>query len=1181
MRFKLVHECETYQVQAGDTLSSIAEAHSCIVKNLLLCNWGSEDQLIVCRALFDVVGLKDYLADYNNAVFDGNEPGRGGSGELLLPGEWTREGLSTDTVHDITVRRPKPMPAISITGLDKWFVPGTNAAGGDLSPIGYWIEGSAERADTVTMEVVASNYCSATVDDAGAITYEPITNTTPIFGGEVQRVLPETDEKGEPLTDDGPKGPLVASSPTTVWHGQSTATTGMLAPRGSDERLVNVAFSPYTVNFRLFKDKGDAEARILIDDFWPQWDDASSLDTDSLKIKWTIENCSKLRHGILRIIDCSDEVVHVAALSEAVLNEGEFTWDGSWSSSTGNGGQPQPDKMPYRVQLEMRSGSDEQNSIAIAASHTEVRVYANAESNEYSGAEAYKNPNSLVFGWASWLPDGSDADPLVPKVPDPAVEEDAWYQYQLAEAGFHPGPITGAPNDLAKTAISEFQRSVPLNTSAPFQRLDPSGTADTETTEALSRLPAGSRPFFGNAQNDRKPFPTIADAMGVLNMNFRPSDADRAPGEIIVWVDERHYYTQAADRWDWLPPTLKDGANAPMIMGNYHGPMSSTNDDHMLRDQKCLARPWLPLEVDLQLAAHDEYKEGLGSMSRAPVDEKSRRLVGPLQMAWTFEEAGENLDVISPLDDATHKPINYDETAVRSRKYVETVVTTHQAAHGGRTFGNCPEEINGQTIGGIRPSDLSTYYKAPFGTGDNTLKPWTITDDTANERLLTWIHDDVGQDETNLYPLRRGRAGVYFNPSTIGGDGYRVKAALSFDEPLEGADFPNRKVLKRRYSVLPKAHTANLRIWRKASFRAVLAWLPSAMRADDANLRWLKDRYARAFVHAMVDPGESEIITGITELEMSTSGGAPSTWSTADSLLTEAEFQSVVQKGLRGSPYSGYPVTLHPTTMWPFTSMPALGFTAKTGLIRDTPDSSGNHSFRVQTDMERKISTRAHAVLDGYMRDLAIFLLKNIEERKGLMKGLTTVYAMYTPAVTYQEYICSNAGCNVTFAEIVGIRGSTTAHSAGTACPRHNDDNGNRCQNGTWQTLRGEVYYGKGVNHYSVGLALGVSLINATHNRNIWPHEIGHNKHLQHGRSCTWGDEPGGFTDSQHDVAVNTPHAAKYASDAAKDQRWDRICIMGYTNGDTVEQFFCGKCILKNRGWAIEPIDDPAGTICD
>lgn len=1183
MRYKLVDECEVYQVQADDTLTSIAEDHNGLLKDLVLCNWGTEDSRVVCRALFEEVGLREYLKDYADAVFAGDETDRG-SGEILLPGEWTREGLSIDAVHNITVRKPMAAPAIRIDSLDKWFVPGPSASGGDLEPIEYSLEGSAERADTVAMEVFASNYCSAQVDDEGKITYEAIAETPPIFTCELlnlRETLNAKAENGDNSEEQEPTGALSAGPPIKDWYGQSTATTGMLAPRGSDDRYVNVAFSPYTVLLRLYKDANDAEARILLEDFWPRWDDNSNLEPDSLKVKWKIENCSKLKHGTLRIVDCSDEVVYVAALNAEALNSGEFTWDGTWESSTGRDAQPYPDKMPYRVQIEARSGRDEMAGVALAVSHSEVRLYANTEAGDYSGVEDYKNPNSLRFGLASWVAEGTEADPLIAKVPDQASDEVAWYQYTLAEAGFHPGPVTGTANDQLEMAISEFQRSMPKNTGRPYERLEVTGSADRETTQALTRLSANARPILGNPHDDRKPFATPADAITALNMNYRPSDIDRAPGEVIVWVDDRHYYTRAAERRSWLPPTLQDRANAPMIMGDYDGAMVSTNDDHMRRDQQNLMRPWLPLEVDFPIRRADADGYGLSSMSRAPVDETTRQVIGPFQVNWTFEEVGEDLDRISPIDPNTGVPADYDETAVRSRAYVETIVADHQATHEGKVFVNCPEKIGGQTIGGIRPDDLTTYYKVPFGTGEYCLKPWTVTEDAANEQLITFVHDDVGQAEGELYALRRGRAGIYFNPSTIAGDGYRVRAALSFDAPPEGADFPNREVLQRRYSVLPKAHTANLRIWRRMSFRAVIAWLPMAIRSDDVNILWVKDRYARSFVHAIVDAGPDEIENGIAEFEMTSAAGPPSTWTEADSLLTESEYQGVVAAGLRGTPYRRNPVTLHPTTMWPFTSMPSSGFPAKSGLFRDTPNPAGRLEYKAWNDMMAKISTRTKAVVSPYMRDLAIFLLKNLEERSGRHKGFTVVYTMYTPAIALQQYVCSNPGCNLTFAEIVGVQGATTLHSLGTACPSHRDDNGDRCRNGTWRAFGVLQVREKGINHFSVGLALGVSLLNATHDRQLWPHEIGHNKHLQHGRSCTWGDAPGGFTDSQHDVAVNTPFAPLYAGDDEKDRRWDRLCIMGYTNGSTVEQFFCGKCLLKNRGWAIEPIDDPPGNVYD
>ncbi|MGH9900507.1 MAG: PKD domain-containing protein, partial [Pyrinomonadaceae bacterium] len=41
--------------------------------------------------------------------------------------------------------------------------------------------------------------------------------------------------------------------------------------------------------------------------------------------------------------------------------------------------------------------------------------------------------------------------------------------------------------------------------------------------------------------------------------------------------------------------------------------------------------------------------------------------------------------------------------------------------------------------------------------------------------------------------------------------------------------------------------------------------------------------------------------------------------------------------------------------------------------------------------------------------------------------------------------------------------------------------------------------------------------------------------------------------------------------------QWDRRCIMSYSRTEygELEEYFCGKCILRNRGWKVQTIGYP------
>src|SRR5690606_31154210 len=86
----------------------------------------------------------------------------------------------------------------------------------------------------------------------------------------------------------------------------------------------------------------------------------------------------------------------------------------------------------------------------------------------------------------------------------------------------------------------------------------------------------------------------------------------------------------------------------------------------------------------------------------------------------------------------------------------------------------------------------------------------------------------LGQAKEQLFPAAVGQAGAYLKLSRIAGDGYQFRAQASFAK-LKGAwMFPNHEVLVNRYDRLPQSHTAKMRLWRKAAYRAYVRWAASS-----------------------------------------------------------------------------------------------------------------------------------------------------------------------------------------------------------------------------------------------------------------------------------------------------------------------------------------------------------------
>ena len=1109
MGFKPRKEATTHAVTDGDTLQSLAAQAGVSVDELCQFNFGTTRVPEVNRALVEIVGCR-HPGEGSGAycALSASDATRG-SGKLLLPRPFARQGLATGQTHTLHVDRRRPMPAVSITALDKWFIPGAAKQGGEECRVRYSLEGIKLRADKVTVEVHGSNYCAASLDQQGNASFTAVAGAVPLW------------TRDQPAERSAPGG---FEHAVEGYRGQSTAASGMLKPRAGKERFINVAFSPYTVLVRFYKSDADKQARLLIGDFWPRWNIEGVLEPASLNIKWKVENCSKLKHGQLLVVDRGDAVVLRKPLQAGDLSAGdhELPWDGRLD----DGSFVTRDQMPYRVQVQAHSEMDQDVGLALAAMHTEVRLHVDPDTGKHLIKEAHKDPNTLVFRLA----------PIVPKVPAEGSGT-RWLQYQLARGGFHPGPVDGDHGPLTRRAVREFQRSVAANAAAPYQRLNPTGQADAETTEALKRLAPGTRPVWGD--------PVDMKQMDDVSVASRLRDKANLRG-IIVWVDDRHCYTQANPGRPFL--------DARMFMDDYHGVMSS-GDDRIKADAAAIARPFLPLSVDLPLLSRAVADQGLQATTRQ-LNEATRQAIGPLRVDWTVGEIGEELRVI----DTGHP--DYDPTRTRSRKWIDEATKGQQAMYRGLPHRNCPV-----ANGGIRPAQMSDYYKEALAHGALSLEPWRGLDDTGTHSICSLVHDDLGQGDDQLHPTHVGQAGVYLRPSTIGGDGYRYRAQVRFD-PLPGgaSQFPNREVLQRRYPSLPQAHSGRLRVWRKSSMRGYLAWCPRG----DSHWPGHRDPCARyyraAYLHFEDEPGPNPRQAHRYDLA---------------SVVSEAEYRTCVATNVVHADWAPLSVSFDLEQVWPYCHLPHLG------IPQGGPGTTlGNFRTRV-------INGIFSPTWRAYRKDLLHLLLRKVEQTSGRMRGHLLVEFKSSQTMTIEEYRCSDPACNATRAEVT-TNCSPADTLVGQPCPtgtpghvlvRHNPPN-----TVAWASIPLPA----------VGVSMGATWLFTSGGADVWAHELGHHRHLEHapaypgvqgsatahplGRSAriagVWhkcGAAPGAKA-AQHDGVLNPALAAEPATDPVhpdKDRGWDRDCIMSYTHGEPL--YFCGKCLLKNRGWAVEGLPDLGG----
>jgi len=1051
-----------YSPKKGETLAQIANKEcepGVSWRELALYNWATDKPKEVNRALIEIVGCSEVKNDPSESVLD---PGRGADGRLLIPKIFKRSGLGTDLTHTITVRKRLPAPAISITHLDKWFIPGQ-----ENCEIGYALEGVKLRADKVDFEVYASHYAAATPKPEGEfLTYTYAELDTPIC----KRPL-----SGEQRPGHGYR--------LTGWKGESEAGGGALQPRKGATRYINVAFSPYTVLLRYYKNPSDRKARLRLEPFWVEFSPAAGGATpqpkpDSLRISWEVVDCAKLKYGQLIIWDKDDRPVFRKALGPALLSQGKHSWDWTEGRTIAK-----PNRMPYRVQIQAHTDIYTDDGLALAAMHTEVRLWCHADTGR-DPANYWSDPPSLTLALAPFLPP-----------PIPSKKSVRFAKLRLAEAGFHPGPVDeDAARADFKIALKEFQRSWPRKKlTSGFERLAANGTLDQQTKAEVSKVPANHRPLFGDPG---------------ARADLSRGDGARRLGDpaqqLIVWVDDRHCYTDG----DIKPPDR-------MAMENYRGAMN-IGDQRLQKDRDSIARPWIPIEVGLPLLSKSDPLDVRGAPPR--VTEAMRRAIGPLRLDWTFKEPAPDYSLIPSPNKNNHRALRWTQEIVKN---------------------NCPEDR-----GGIRPAALGDYYRAAFGFGkQDSLLPWLAWDDAGAKAVCSVVHDDLGQDAKKLYKDYIGKAGVYFRPSRIAGDGYLLCAQVSFRPLPGGGDFPNRAVLEKRYPRRPLARSASFRVWRKTSFRGYIGWLPAAQAGWQGMMSDAAAYYQAAFVHFVHE------------------GGGPREFAVRD-LITAKQFATAIQNILDkpGSPFQGLAPSYTAGYVWPYLHLPHYGTQARAGSLA---------AFR---------SWLADGFLDAgwrrYREKLLHLLLRNIETKYGRLRGHVLVEFASSPDLLIVECTCDTCGLQVTeIANDPTAAGAVDAASGIRASFRHRGRQHGACGGTFQETARANEKFPLP----AVGVALGACWLFVPREAPVWAHEVGHHRHLEHAPANrgSVAQAPGAKA-NQHDGAAN-PHQA--AAPQPHQRNWDRYCIMSYDR--SAPQYFCGKCLLRNRGWTVETIADPAGNLED
>jgi flagellar hook assembly protein FlgD len=1239
---------EEYTVQADDTLESIAqkakEKHGDAVsdwKLLARYNWGTDKPREVVRALAETVGVKLVadmkLDDWDTKLGDPEKiklaPDADLAPKLKLPKPFKKDALALNKTHTLKLKPAStPANAVSIPALDKWFIPKEEAC-----EIKYRLEGEQKYADKVQLDVYGSKYCECTDWNKGLGTYGSPDDLieTPIFKLELNDQAAERQEYE--LKD------------AKAWKGLANTDKGILSRKTgtATERYINVAFSPYTAHLRYYKADGDKKAQLILEAFWPQfeetkteqtvtvvhatkkasWSNAAKADRgailikdkdgqrvhlealpepklaagnqeftwngnyredalnskfgniyidedkdykatittlvrkpqdDSLKIKWEFKHTGgKLERGLLQITDGAGKLVFQKPLVKGKLGDGkqDFQWDGKYAEGLKNskdGDKIIPEDMPYRVQLQAHTGIDKPEGLALAAMHTEVRLYVHPKTFA---------PADVLYD--SWTAKNSVTLGLGSLVPGDAPAEDAgtrWYQYKLADYGFHPGPVTGAVNDEYKTALREFKRSVPADGSvaAPnFTRLALQDGKDIEendaTKTALKNIrDADKRKWFGSltrvdGNNDA---PDLTDAE-------IKSDLPDPAKDVIVWVDDRQYYTEG-DAKDEDDKNFLTGTDAAKTFGlmNYRNGME-TRDGRIDTDAAEMARPWIPLKVQFHLLSRTKsLTDEVALTDEADKLKTFAQAVGPLRVDWTFDELPPDIHTINA---------GYDQTYHRARKFVHWILHKYKDPHTRKdtkrdaVYTNCKE-----TYGGIRPDTLTSYYKEGFGTGDQHLAPWQAAAIDTTESVATVVHDHIAdgqKDKTKeadatkvtLFEPLIGAAGAYFNPSRIAGDGYRVRAAMQF-EKFTNYEFPNLEALKARYPTPPQAHTARLRVWRRASIRGYLLWAANPTGHWTGLVNQFRNHFRAAHVYFVHEGGAAQnfAITDVFD---------------ENTVAHQTRYKNILSNNMTlGAQKNKSKMTLKGGFVWPWSEQDDFGWNKNSPINLEPGQLFDNWlNGEVFDETWRK-----------YRDGLLLAVVKEIE-KKGVLRGHLFIEFKSSPKFFMEEYECGRATNKHKYWFIEkGDSASSTHRKQNSGCPSPScGSKGNKL------TPTGRVQDKSSMPLPAVGIALGATWLFTSSDAETWVHEVAHHRHLEHAGSAPGaqyednGDNGANLHDNENNTSVADWVAAGFTDPA--DQRWDKDCIMSYSDGSV--QYFCGKCLLRNRGWRVTALAFPGSGV--
>jgi len=384
--------------------------------------------------------------------------------------------------------------------------------------------------------------------------------------------------------------------------------------------------------------------------------------------------------------------------------------------------------------------------------------------------------HSLDIVRAPWDPE----EKLTPQMQVPEAEEEKgrWMRWRLNELGFFGGPFKQDVDAYQKKALTRFRAN-----HKDLYRYDHADYAQ-DLSDALPQIVNKLK----GGENKRDDF-------------TRPTDIGTrqqiTAGKSLSLADKDDKLRIIVESLTFMKNVDKDELVDQYTQG------STRNEVERAR----LNRPLIPIEARV-------YIQGKNGKNGFRVPEA----VGAVRINWSHTE---------PVEDVDRQ---FEEVKYWSypRRYIEKALKLRDGRKG-ETCNNCPD-----AYGGIR-KDADTNYKTPFLLGAY-YSPCTLQDDGTKKVVYSKAYDGRVIDG-KTYKRRLGSAGIYFRPSCVAGDTYKIKAAVD----------PSRLDPKQ-----PDVETTTnpIEIWRYAKVAGLINWsdnpLPDVWRR-------VRKEYAVAFMDIDVD----------------------------------------------------------------------------------------------------------------------------------------------------------------------------------------------------------------------------------------------------------------------------------------------------------------------------------------